>query len=53
MLWIKMSLIEAGWKENTVVGNMVEKDATKRQDFIVPHALMNKRDFIIVMIFPR
>ena len=31
---------------------MVEKDATKRQGYIVPHALIRTRYFIIVMCFP-
>ena len=32
---------------------MVLKDATKRQGYIAPHALMKTRNFIIVMGFPK
>ena len=39
--------------EDTAVGNMVKKDATKRQGSIAPHVLMKTRNFIIVRGFPR
>ena len=42
----------SGRKEDTVVGNTVEKDAAKRQGSIATHALMKTRDFIIVVGFP-
>ena len=49
MLWIKMIPKSAGWKEDTVVGNMAVKYSTKRQGSIAPHDLMKTRYFIIVM----
>ena len=47
-----MSLTMSGLEEDTVVGNMMEKDATKIQGSIAPHALIKTRNFITVMGFP-
>ena len=52
MLLIWMCLSGVGFKEDTAVGNTVERDATKGQGFIAPHALTKTRDFIIDMVFP-
>ena len=52
MLWRKICLWKVGFTEDTVVGNMVEKYATKRQGSITPYALMKTRNFIIFMWFP-
>ena len=47
-----MSLTMSGLEEDTVVGNMMEKDATKIQGSIAPHVLIKTRNLITVMGFP-
>ena len=48
-----MCLALVGQKYDTAVGNMAGNYATKRKVSIATHDLMNKRDFIVVMGFPR
>ena len=52
MLLRNIFIRKVGFIEDTVVGNMVEKDVTKRQGYIAPHDIMKTRDFIVVMGFP-
>ena len=40
MLWRNMCISLVGFTYYTVVGKMIKKDATKRQSYISPHALM-------------
>ena len=47
-----MNLTITGRKYDTTVGNMMKKDSTKRQGYIDPHALINTRNFITVIVFP-
>ena len=47
-----MLLYKVGFTEDTSVGNMVKKDATKRQGSIAPYTLIRTINFIIVMGFP-
>ena len=48
-----MILTVAGREEATAVGNTMKTDATERQGSIAPCALINARNFITVMDFPR
>ena len=47
-----MCLSKVGSTDNTDVGNIVKKYATKRQDSIAPHTLIRKINGIIIVGFP-
>ena len=49
--WRKICLSKAGSTEDTAVGKIVQKDATKGKGSIAPHALIIARNFIFVMGF--
>ena len=42
----------SGLKEDTALGNVIKKYATKKRGSIDPHDLIKKRKFITVMGFP-
>ena len=50
--WRNICLWNVGCTDDTVVGNMIKKYATKRQGYIAPRALIRRRYFIIVVGFP-
>ena len=52
MAWNKKSFTMTGWKDDTDLGNMMKKDATKRLGSIDPHDLIKIINFTTVMSFP-